>query len=169
MTGTVIRLAGWTFPSSLKIAELGNTLLVTSTGEVCCQPDPDQIKGHTFSDNPGSEAEDIGIIMLPAHPRGILIMTAGGTDPPVAVGGNGDADSRPADEHSPLAMPIRHQGDDTVSVIGIVDGFQGMASHILDNMAETVQETDDFFLELVTSVIGTDGNFHSFLLISAIL
>jgi hypothetical protein len=44
-----------------------------------------------------------------------------------------------------------------------------MASHILDNMAETVQETDDFFLELVTSVIGTDGNFHSFLLISAIL
>jgi hypothetical protein len=148
----------------LKIAELGNTLLMASTGKGRVQPDLYQIKGHTFADNPCPDAENIGIIMFSAHPCGILIMTDGGTDLPVSVGGNGDADTRSADEHPPLALTIRYKGDDTISVIGVVDGFQGMASHILDNMAETAQETDNFSLELVTPVIGTDGNFHSFLL-----
>ena len=133
---------------------------MTSAGKRRGQPDLDKISSHAFTYDSGTKAEDVGIIVFPAHSRSIIVMAVGGTYLPIAVGGDRHAYPGTADENPSVATAIAHQPDDMFGIIRIVYRITGKTTGIGDVMAKVTQQLHYLFLEMVPAMISAKRNLH---------
>src|SRR5690606_37365022 len=74
----------------------------------------------------------------------------------IAVRGDGHADAGGAAEDAEVALPGEDGGGDEAGVVGIVDGFLGEGTRVLDLVALAAEVRDEGFLEFESTVVGAD-------------
>ena len=92
-----------------------------SPGKISSHPDPHNFLGHTRSDNSCPKAENIGIIMFPAHPGGKRLMTEGSPDARCPVRRHGHTDTSPANEYASFADTFLNEFTDSLGKFRIVN------------------------------------------------
>jgi len=147
------------------VTELGNSCRVSSTGKIGRKPDLDHFQRVGSFKDTSAKAEDIGVVVFPAHFRSIDICTIGRPDAPVPVGGYRHANPGPTDEYSHRAFASHNALHRFLDEIGIIHRIFGKTADIYNLMAGVNKILLDCFLQIIPTVIGRDDNFHlSFLL-----
>ena len=132
---------------------------MASTFKVSMQPGVQDVF-HTFIVHiGGSQAEQVGIIVLAGKGRSRGRAAEGGADAHPAVGGNAHADAGPADKDAAVVGAVSNAACDCIGVVGIITGIFGHGSHVGHFMTPCLEEFRYGFLEIDSGVIRADGNF----------
>ena len=107
----------------------------------------------------GSQAEQVGIVVLAGKGRGWSRAAKGGAHAYPAVGGNAHADAGAADQDAAFIGAVSNAACDRIGVVGIIAGILGFRTHVGHFMTPCLEELYYGFLEVDSGVIGADGNF----------
>src|ERR671912_1770300 len=144
--------------------ELVDAPLVAAAEEVTREESGDAGLGHFRADQPGAEGDGVAVVVLAGERSGErlrYLRTAAGR---IAVGGDSNADPRPADSDAAIGAAVgerlRHQG----SISGVVDAFRAVRAEVDDLMPVCPKPVGKLGLHLETRVVGSKGNAHANLL-----
>jgi hypothetical protein len=79
----------------------------------------------------------------------------------VAIGGDRNADSRPANGDSAISSPIGERFGEHGSIAGIIDAFGTVGSKILDLVTLLDQPARELVLQDVSGMVSGKGNAHA--------
>ena len=106
----------------------------------------DHIRRKPEAQDSAAEAEDVRVVVLTRHARGISVGAASRADPRVFVRRHAHTDAGAADKYASVAFAALYRAADLVRVVGVVDGFAVTAEipvfdivcvkHILDELRE---------------------------------
>jgi hypothetical protein len=133
---------------------------MASTSKVGSHPSPDNIQGDSLTKNAGSEAKNIGIVMLPTQPSSEGLVTERSPNMPVPVRSNGHADTGAADENATFAAAICKGCTDLVSELRVINRGLAGAADIIDAMPHFCQQRTEQLLESKSTMITSNGNVH---------
>ena len=144
-----------------RVGELIDAALVTPAEEVVREKSADAGLGHLDSNQPGAEGDGVAIVVVPGKRRGQrlrdLRTAAGG----IAVGGDGDADARPANSDSTLGPAICQSFGEEGPKAGVIDAFSTVGAKVDDLMAVGPKPVGKLVLHFEAGVIGGQGNAHA--------
>ncbi len=104
-----------------------------------------------------AQAEHVRVVMLAGDEGFLHRADVGGTDMAVAVGGDAHADARGAGQNAEIIGAIRDVAGDEVCEVGIIDGFAGVGSEVMDFVTAGFQMRGDGVFEIDGTVIGCRG------------
>ncbi len=131
-----------------------------SSGKFRLQPDSHDFQRNPSSQDTGSEAQHVGVVVFTAHPGSIDVKTIGCPDAAVPVGGNRHPDSGSADEYPALAFPVQDALNSFFDIIWIIHGLGRITTDIDDLMTGLSEILSDDFLQFKTAVIGCKDYLH---------
>jgi len=105
-----------------------NPSQMTTAGKLGLEPDLDDIQSNGNPYHSGTKAENIGVVVLPAHSGGEGFMAKCCPNVTVSVGGYRHPDTCPADKDTMRTAPILDCRTDLVGKIRIIDRFLGITS-----------------------------------------
>jgi hypothetical protein len=119
------------------------------------------LKGQTNSQDPPAHAKEIGIVMEPAHPRGIEIEAQHRPNSGMPVGGHGHPNAGSAYEDSPLAFAFFHATGHLMGNLGVVNGFPVESTDIRHPVgAELLQVGFALLFQVKSGVVGSNDDVH---------
>ena len=89
-------------------------------GKPGCQKSPRDFKGRHRTDDPGTEAEDVHVVVLDSLMSGIGVMTDRCADADDLVRRNARPDSAPADKDATFRLPRKNGLPEYLRLVGIV-------------------------------------------------
>ena len=110
--------------------------------------------------DPGTEAEDLGVVRLAGAFRRIGVRDVRGSDAGYLVGRDRHPDAGPTDEDRPPIGSAGHGSRDLDCDVGIVDRFGIEHAEVIDRVPEFLEMRLHRLLEWITEVIGTDRDPH---------
>jgi hypothetical protein len=120
----------------------------------CCKA----VAGDIGADDARAQAKNIGIVMLTAKPRRQVVMHQGRTNVRKAVGRDGHADTRPANQNAARGATANNGEGKFLGVIGIIHGSIGISTKIKDAVTAALKLRDKQSLHFDAAVIGGDDN-----------
>ena len=112
------------------------------------------------ADDPGSQHENVHIVVFDTLMGGVGVVTEAGTDSPELVGRHAGTYAASADEHATLGFPIENGASDFLGEVGIVDGGRGVGAHIDNLVALLFQACDDRLFQIVPCMVTAYNNKH---------
>src|SRR5580765_7910155 len=89
-----------------------------------------------------------------------MVVAKAGADAGNFVGRDGCSDAAAAEDDSALGFAVADGQSDGFGEVGIVDGVAAVGSQIQHLVLQLEEHRFDGFLEIETSVVGANGNFH---------
>ena len=111
------------------------------------------VAGDFGADDPGTQGQNIGIVVAPGKHRGGRIVTQGRTHTRMAVGGDADTDAGAADNNTTLGPPIRNSRRQLGGLLGVVDGLRTVNTKIEHGQAALFNNRLQLVLELEAGMI----------------
>ncbi len=100
--------------------------------------------------------------MLHALAGGVCVVADRGANTGDFVGGDAGPDAATADDDAAPCLGGGHSfGDGFGEVREIVQGIEGVCPHVVNLVAEGLQEWEEMLLQLKAAVVGTEGEFFS--------
>ena len=100
--------------------------------------------------------------MLHALSGGVCVVADGGANAGDFVGGDAGPDAATADDDAAPCLGGGHSfGDGFGEVRKVVQGIEGVCTHVVNLVAEGLQEWEEMLLQLKAAVVGTEGEFFS--------
>src|SRR3990170_6146166 len=135
--------------------------LVAAAFKFGIEPRLQNVARHAPADDPLTHDEDIGVIVEAAHLCGEMVVAERGADLRKAIGHDGHADARSADQDAAVNGPVRHRLGNLYSEIGIVDRLPARGPKVGDgDVVDSIEEFEDFFLQFKAAVIAAYGQLH---------
>src|SRR3989338_4634643 len=94
--------------AALDLGDLAEPLLVAAAGELGAKPHPENFETQLLVHQPSAQGEDVGVVVLAAHPGHERVRAEGRPDARDLVGRHGHADAGPADEEAALSLSRCH-------------------------------------------------------------
>ena len=124
------------------------------------EPNFYHLAGHFGGDQPLSDRNDIGVVMLTGQFRRLGIPTKGATNALNTVGDDGFAVSRTAQDNPSFEFSSAHCLSNRANKQWIINRFFGMRPEIGDAVAQFLQKVAQLLFVVETCVVGANGNFH---------
>ena len=105
---------------------LGQSPGVAAPKEGGAEPDPHDLQGQFQPRDAASEDQEIGIVVLPAHPGRVGVVAGSGANPGITVGRDRHPETGAADEDAaadPTAGNVRRQA---VGDVRVVNGLRAV-------------------------------------------
>jgi hypothetical protein len=124
------------------------------------QPDFQDLPGEPFSGQAAPQDQEIGIIVLTAHPRSVMVVAKGGPHSGKTIGHDGHPDAAAADQDPPVHFSpgdfLGHPRPD----VGVIHRIFIVRSQIyhLDLLSPEVDP--QIFFELKAGVIAAEADLH---------
>jgi hypothetical protein len=131
---------------------------VAAAGEGCAEESLDHLDGLRAVDDASTEGKNVGVVMFTRQFGSADVVGKGGANAGDFVGSNGNADSCATNGDAKFILVRRDAFADGFAVVGIVDGFFGPGSKVVDGVAGILQELPNCFFDWKSGVIGAEGN-----------
>src|SRR5262249_10682034 len=95
---------------------------MTAAGELGAEPDLEDLNRGLARGDPCPERQDVGVVVLAAHPRRVSVAARGGAHARYLVGRHGHPDAGPADEDPAVGFSHSDGGADAEREVWIVHG-----------------------------------------------
>ena len=135
---------------------------MASALEVRPSEDVHQFFGQFRRNHFGSQANDIGVIMLARHCGHVFVENLRGPDAVKFVGGHANACTGAANQQTHLRAAFLQGVPHSHGIVRVIRGFAGVSAEIHDAHALVFQMFLEDFLQLKPCMIGTNGKFHRF-------
>lgn len=123
----------------------------------------DDIRGKSRTDDAGTEADDVCIVMAAGKTRGECVADACGADSFVLVCGDAHADARAAYENAEVGFSRLNLAAELVRKFGIIDRFFcAVAADIGIFDAALAQMAEELCFEGIACVVAADCDFFVF-------
>ena len=116
------------------------------------------IAGGRFTDDPATEDENIGVVVLARETRRRHVVAEGRTDVTMAIGSDGDAYAGPTDQHAALCATLGQSLCDGVCLIRVVRRLGGVGTEIEHVQAALDQNLLELFLQGIPGVVSGKGD-----------
>lgn len=107
-----------------------------------------------------AEREDVGVVVETSEAGGFEIPAEAAADAAQAIGGDGFAIARAAEDDAALKPARSDSFGDGADEAGVIDGSLGMGAEVFDLMPGSKEVLEDGLFVEVAGVIGADGDFH---------
>src|SRR5262245_9488234 len=121
------------------------------------QPGPDHALHQVRPEQVRRQAEDVRVVMPPAHLRGNDVMTGSGPGALDLVGADTHPNAGPADQDAAIRLTASDRPRHLDGEVGVVAAVFAMRPDVVDLMAELLQKRDDVALGVEAAVIAADG------------
>jgi hypothetical protein len=108
----------------------------------------------------GSQAADLGVVVLSGAVGRKNIMALGGADAPYFVGCDTHTDAGPAYQDGPVVFASRHRPGYFFGDIRVIYGVVGIAAEVLDAVAGCFDDGQDEFFKGAAPVVVADCDTH---------
>ena len=143
-----------------KLPHQSNPSKVPPASKLSFKPSINDIQSNTCPQDPSTQTEDVGVIVLPAHSCGKSFMAKGSTDLSIPVSSYRHTYTSPADEDTAYRPALYKFFANLISNIRVINRFFGMAPHIVNFMPSTDKKPFNFFFQYKTTVIAPQRNVH---------
>lgn len=148
------------FGLSLNRGDLLDPPLMASALERRRQPKRQDFFGEAKTDDAAAQGEDVGIIVLTRHPRGIQIVAERRPDAGYFVGGNLLALTAPAEHDAAIGMAVDDTPGDIRADRRIVHRLFAVRAAVVDIVAEPTEHGNEVPFERKPCVVRADGDAH---------
>ena len=129
-------------------------------GEFGVEKGPDDHFGDFGADDPGAEAEDIGVVVLDTLGGGIHIVAEGGTNPGHFIRGHTGADAAAAQEDAAVRLLLQHGVTDRFREIGVIHRIGGVGAQVQDFVTAFFDDLSYFRFQRESRMITSQRDFH---------
>jgi hypothetical protein len=131
---------------------------VAAAGEGCAEESLDHFDGLRAVDDASTEGQNVGVIVFAGELGGVDIVGECGADAGNFVGRDGNTDTGATNGDAEFILVRDDALADGFAVVGIIDGFFGPGTEVVDGVAGILQELANRFFDWKSGVIGAEGN-----------
>src|SRR5690606_20668659 len=145
----------------LQVPDLVHPAGVPAPGEFAGQKGVGDLQGEPRAGDARSQAQHVGVIVLPGHPGRIGLRAQRGPHAGHLVGRDGHADAGAADQDAPVAPPRGHGLGHQTGVVGVVARLTARGAHVHHGVAGRLKMDHQLLLQVKPSVVAADGDPHA--------
>jgi hypothetical protein len=119
-----------------------------------------QFLGESSADHPGSQAEDVHVVVLDHLVRGVGVVGNRGPDAGQLVGGDRGPGAGTADDDPAIGATVEDRLGHRRGVVGVVHGFGGMGAEVIDRVTRLGEPRREVILHGITGVIRPECDSH---------